>query len=127
MMGGLDIQELGPVSREDVDLLLRRVRIQWPDAILETADGASTLSLGDALKEPMVIPCEFFLYETHDAYEAWTRDGYTEEYRSSMVSVFVEADCIAFVVDAPDSQSHELVLQALEAIRTNRRAFMKAA
>jgi len=127
MIGGYDIQEIGHVSGEDVDLFLRSVRTQWPDGVVETADGTSTMSIREGLRIHWNPPCEFFLYESRASYEAWTRDGFTEEYSASMVSVSVEPDCIAFVVNMPDSRSHNLVVQSIDAIRRNRRAFMKAA
>jgi hypothetical protein len=127
MIGGYDVFESGSTSNVDLDVLLRCVRAEWPNGVLEVADGSTTMSIREGLKRRWDAPCEFFLYESRTSYDAWTRDGFTDEHSSSMLSVTVEPDGIAFVVDAKDSRSHQLVAQATDAIRNNRRTLLKAA
>ncbi len=127
MIGGYDIFESEPISPEDVDVLLRCIRSEWPNGVLEVADGSTTMSIREGLKKRWAAPCEFFLYESAKSYDTWTRDGFTEEHSSSMLSVTVEPDGIAFVVGAKDSPSHQMVAQATDAIRNNKRTLPQAA
>jgi hypothetical protein len=114
---------LGPTSAEDIDVILRRVRAEWPEAFFEGHGCEDAMGIEEALKLRWAPLIEFFLYKSRRTYEVWTKDGLTAEFGGEMIAVNAAPGYLAFVVDAKDSVTYKLVEDAIVAVRENRRTF----
>jgi hypothetical protein len=51
MIGGHDVSVDGPVLSDDMDVLLRSARAAWPQALVESGDGRTLVSIGWVFEE----------------------------------------------------------------------------
>lgn len=121
MIGGHDIFAPGRVFPEDIDVLLRAFRVIWPSGVVESGDGEFVLSIADALRRSWPIPSELFIYESDAAYKSWTASGLTDENADAMISVTLEDDGIAFVVDDAEAPTGAMLKDVMSAVSANRR------
>jgi hypothetical protein len=66
------------------------------------------------------VPCEVFIYEHRAAYDSWTASGLTEANAHQMISVALESDGIAFVVNDAEAPTVTLVGELMDAVKNNR-------
>jgi hypothetical protein len=120
MIGGYDVLLPGLVLPDDMDVLLRASRAAWPSAMVESGDGQTLLTVGEALRVRWPISGEVFIYKTRGAYASWTASGLTDENANEMVAITLEQDCIAFVVSDAAAPTSTMVDEMIEAVKENR-------
>lgn len=120
MIGGVDFPLSGPVVADDMDVLLRGARAEWPEAVVEDGAGNFVVVIDAALRMRWSIPSEAFIYENRAAYESWTACGLTHQNAHQMVSVSLESDCISFVVSDLAAPSASIVAGMVEGVEKNR-------
>lgn len=107
MIGGFDLEILGPTSDEDLDVVLRVARERWPDGWVE--------------RGPYSVPTERFIYESRTAYDSWESHGRIDDNADKMLSVLMGADYIVFVVDREQSVTADLARSMIAAVQEDRR------
>lgn len=111
---------LGATSSNDVDHILRLVRAQWPQGVVDSGDGEAPHRFDIALKGRRLAPCDFSLHETREAYDSWATQGPTEANVAQMVLVIVERGRVCFVADDQAPEAHGLVHDMVAALKENR-------
>jgi hypothetical protein len=89
--GGQDILIEAPPDVPAADVILRCLRLLWPDAYFQDADQEDY----HPVDSPRVLiqggrSREFFVFINRGAAESWNRDGATPENSNSMVHFLVE-------------------------------------
>ena len=121
ILGGFDIELAGAViAGNDMNVVLRSLRGAWPQAIVETSDGTSVITIATAITQRWSAPCEVFIYEHRASYESWTANGLTVENANEMIAVAVESDGMSFVVNDPNAPTVILVRELMDAVTQNR-------
>jgi hypothetical protein len=119
MLGGADIVLYGQTKAHDTDLLVRGIRTEWPNAVIQHAGK----EIGTPIREfrfPVVGPAELLVYRDNASYESWRSKGAAADNQDAMTHLIVADDSVTLVVDRPDSALADMARELLAALRPNR-------
>lgn len=119
MIGGADIVLQGPTKDHDTDLLVRGIRSEWSNAMIQRADGDKAISIRD-FHFPATGPAELIVYRDRASYQSWSSEGATATNQDAMIHLIVSGDSVTLVVDRSDSALARLARELLDSLRTNR-------
>ncbi len=110
----------GATSPSDVDHVLRLARAQWPEAVVDSGEGAPR-RVDAALRGRWSVPCDFSLHETKEAHDSWAAEGPTATNLEQMVLTVVERGRICLIADEQAVKAGGLAKDMFRALKENRR------
>ena len=119
MIGGADIILTGRTKPQDADLLVRGIRSEWPNALIQGVDEPRATSILD-FHFPVVGAVELIVYRDISSYLSWDAHGATEDNQDAMIHMIVTADSVTLVVDHEGSALAGLARELLGSLRPNR-------
>jgi hypothetical protein len=120
MIGGDDLFLHGqPSLPDDIDFVLRWLREEWPDAMVEIPTSGSVVFVRDFSVVTTALGNEIFVYANEDAWKSWQNEGLTDDNASTLIWITVEEDGFAFVMDDRDSPSGRLVQDLMSMLQRN--------
>jgi hypothetical protein len=126
MIGGADMVLSGRTTSREADLILRALRTEWPDGMVQRADEADAKPLRE-LRFPIVERGEFIVYRDRENSTAWREKGATPENADAMIHFIVADDCVTVVIDRADSPLARLAKDILSSLANNRASLARAA
>lgn len=126
MIGGADLILRGRTKPHDTDMLVRGIRSEWPDAMIQPVDRNDATSIR-SLRFPVLGPTELIVYRDAASYQSWMEHGATAENQEAMILIIVTGDAVTLVVDRPQSDLAALAWDLLSALRSNRIILPQAA
>ncbi|MGK3967046.1 hypothetical protein WMF38_23095 [Sorangium sp. So ce118] len=119
MIGGADIVLYGQTKAHDTDLLVRGIRTEWPDAIIQHADDENGVPIRE-FRFPVIGPVELIVYRDNASYQSWMSKGAAVDNQDTMIHLIVADDSVTLVVDRSDSALADTARELLVALRPNR-------
>lgn len=119
MIGGADIVLHGRTKAHDTDILVRGIRSEWPDAMIQRADEVDAAPIR-SFPFPVFGPAELIVYRDRASYQSWKNHGASADNQDAMIHLLVSDDAVTLVVDRPGSALAELAWDLLIALRPNR-------
>lgn len=113
MIGGQDIVIPTAAGACALDVCLRIIRRQWPQAVFE--DALTGTVYEDYESIPVGRIQEIFAYQTKDAAKAWEDSGAVPQLANSMVQVLLTKESLTLVVD---DRSAPAIAGMIESIRS---------
>lgn len=101
-IGGNDTVIDGRSAAGEAEFVVARLSEAWADLVVEDGEGDSAVNA----QEPSIAAMrEFFVYRSRAAFESWSRDGASDENRSShtMIHVILGEDSTTLVADPGDT------------------------
>jgi len=126
MIGGADLILRGQTKAHDTDMLVRGIRSEWPDAMIQPVDKNNATSIRN-LRFPVLGPTELIVYRDAASYQSWMDRGATADNQDAMILIIVTGDAVTLVVDRPQSDLAALAWDLLNALRSNRIVLPQAA
>jgi hypothetical protein len=119
MIGGADLVLHGRTKAHDTDILVRGIRSEWPNAMIQRVDEADATPIRN-FRLPIFGPAELIVYRDRASYQSWKDHGATADNQDAMILLIVSDDAVTLVVDQPSSALAELAWDLLGALRPNR-------
>ncbi|WP_437610718.1 hypothetical protein WMF20_03660 [Sorangium sp. So ce834] len=119
MIGGADIVLYGQTKAHDTDLLVRAIRTEWPNAVIQHADKENGVPIRE-FHFPVIGPAELIVYRDNASYQSWTSKGAAADNQDAMIHLIVADDNVTLVVDRPDSALADMARELLVSLRPNR-------
>ncbi len=126
MIGGADLVLRGRTRAHDTDILVRGIRSEWPDAMIQHADEGDAAPIR-SFRLPVSGPAELIVYRDRSSYQSWRDHGATMDNQDAMLHVIVSDDSVTLVVDRPASALAKVACDLLDALRANRIVLLQAA
>lgn len=118
MIGGEDIVFEGIVKLDAADFLVRGIRAQWPNAIIQYSNEREAVPLSK-FDFPVLRTIDVIIYQDESSYESWIKYGGIDENQDSMIQLIVDANFITFVVDKINSSLANLANDLIGALLHN--------
>lgn len=114
MIGGKDIvvQTSGPA--ELAEHLLKLLRDDWPEMIVEDADTGEIIEM--TIPHLNLVPREFFVYQNLEMKDLWDEEGACVSNKNTMVHVLLQDDSITIVVDDTSTKMNQNMLGAIQSL-----------
>lgn len=119
MIGGADIILGGQTRAHDADFLVRGIRSEWPNALIQRVDEHDAVPARQ-FRLPLVGLVELFLYRDTASYLSWGTYGATADNQAAMIHMIVSDDSVTLVVDHENSALADLARELLGSLRPNR-------
>jgi hypothetical protein len=120
MIGGTDLVLAGKPSGDEAFFVIRALRAEWPELVVQEADRLEPESAGSQALWARPLR-EFFVYRSRADYASWQRSGATSENSDTMVHVLLTGDALTLVADSsPSSSTVRLSKEILVALRVQR-------
>lgn len=119
MIGGADLVLHGRTMPHDTDILVRGIRSEWPDAMIQRVDEADATPIR-RFRLPVLGPAELIVYRDRASYQSWREHGATADNQDAMILLIISDDAVTLVVDQPRSALAGLAWDLLGALRPNR-------
>ena len=126
MIGGADLILRGQTKAHDTDMLVRGIRSEWPDAMIQPVDKNDATPIRN-FRFPVFGPTELIVYRDAASYQSWMDHGETADNQDAMILIIVTGDAVTLVVDRPQSDLAALAWDLLNGLRSNRIVLQQAA
>jgi hypothetical protein len=120
VIGGTDFVLPGKPIRDEAFFVLRALRAEWPQLVVQEADQSVTEPVGSPNLWKRALR-EFFVYRSAADHASWQQQGATAENGDTMMHVLLTKDGITLVADStPSSSTARVAAELLVALRAQR-------
>jgi len=112
MISGNDIIIHTTSPSEIAEQILKMIRLEWNDMVIEDADTGETFEF--VIPGFQKIPHEFFVYENAAIKQLWDDEGACNANANTMFHVLLQAQQVTVVVDDPSITSNRNVICAAQ-------------
>jgi hypothetical protein len=133
MIGGIDIVLEAPLGIPVFDMILRRIRHFWPEAVYQNADDeVNSYPIREHWESISCIQAdEFFIYKNLEAAQSWDKAGAIQANHNTMIHVIIgkpsihmpELQQITVVYDVPTPEIKNLLSDLKETFHNSIPAF----
>jgi hypothetical protein len=115
MIGGIDIQIPTYGGASSIEVAVRTIRQQWPQAVFE--NGLTGERYDHFRQIPFGDIEEIFVYRDRNAADLWDQEGSIPATQNTMIHLLADADLITAVVDERDPAMEEILAGITMALR----------